>query len=121
MPKRKQRVNVYLGERAGRFIDGYPSRSARLATIVDRYSEAMRRMRVHERFSETEIKHLLAIMADWSAEPAAALFGGLLLEMRMQKLGTPVLEKKLQALSPFDEVGLVEWLETRMRGTSSGG
>jgi hypothetical protein len=113
MAARSRRMNVYLTERVGRFADGYPSRSARVAVIIDRYYEALRRMRVHERFSDPELRVMRQILRGWTAEPAGVLFGGLLLEIKTNGVGSPALTKKLEALSAFDEVALIEWLEAQ--------
>jgi hypothetical protein len=108
-------MSVYLPEGAGRAADGFPSRSARVAEILERYYEGMRRMQIQERFSEMELEVLLQVMTGWQPASAAAVFGGLLVELRDKNVGPPRLRLKLEALNALEELALVEWLEERLR------
>ena len=109
MRKAGIRLSLYLPERMARGWHGAPGKqSARGVKMLDRMAEALRRSAIADRFAETELAMMREACRGWVAEPAAAVFGGIALELKGRGLGTPPLFEKLAALTPFDEVALVE-------------
>lgn len=111
------RKNVYM---PGPILDRLADRgglSGAIVTIVDRYFEMIRRTRIERRFSEAEINLMRDACISWLPEPAAAVFGGVALEVEdgladglAEKWGVDAeaLLTKLKALTPGEEVALVE-------------
>ena len=113
------RLNLYLPARMARGWDGSPgNRSARGVQLLDRMAEALRRSSIIDRFTEAELAVMRQACRGWVAEPATAVFGGVALELKGRALSTPPLLEKLAALSPFDEIALVEWIERQDREDS---
>lgn len=117
---RPNRQNIYLPDHLRDLVSDYPSLSGRIAAIIDRYHEALRRTRVERKFSEAEQTAILSACWSWLADPAATVFDGVAMELDDEGLAPPALIAKVRALSPFEQVALVEWIETRKR-TSGGG
>lgn len=114
------RKNIYLPDHLLALVQGHGSLSGRISTIVDRYHEILRRTRIERRFTEVEFNAIRDACQSWLAEPAAALFGGVALEIE-DSLADGLAEKwdvdaaalldKLKALTPGEEVALVESIE----------
>jgi len=111
------RKNVYLPDRILDALSGHGSLSGRITTILDRYHEMVRRTRIHQKFSERELGLMRAACNGWHAEPAAAVFGGVALEVEDAlpdgladewEVDAAALLQKLRALSPGEEIALVE-------------
>ena len=85
-----------------------------------------RRTRIERKFSDAERNAILDATISWLVDPAAAVFGGVAMEIEdaipdglAEKWGVDVgaLLEKLRNLTPGDEVALVEWIETQRSGT----
>jgi hypothetical protein len=121
-----KRVSVYLSDRTCETLAG-GGMSTRINRMADRYAEMLRRMRIDQRFTAAELDALRAVARDWAAEPAAALAGGLALELEDAipdgigaEFGVDVQELlgKLRGLAFAEEVALAESLEAYWRGVS---
>jgi hypothetical protein len=108
---RPNRQNIYLPDHLRDLVSGYPSLSGRIATIIDRYHEALRRTRIERRFTADELAHIRRACWSWLAEPAATIFDGAAMELEDEGEAPAELIAKLRALTPFEQVALVEWLE----------
>lgn len=116
MPEsRPNRQNIYLPDHLRDAVSGYPSLSGRVSTVLDRYHEALRRTRIADRFTSHELDTIYDACVFWSAEPAATVFGGVELELIDMGGVSAELMTKVQALTPFEQVALVEWIETQRR------
>jgi hypothetical protein len=112
---RPNRQNIYLPDHLRDYVSGHPSLSGRIATILDRYQEMLRRTRIERRFTDAEMQAMRTACAGWIAEPAAAVFGGVALEVEDAGdigIDAQSLLIKLQSLTPGEEVALVEYLQT---------
>jgi hypothetical protein len=126
MSSQSHRKNVYFSDRTLAQLGDRDSLSGRVATIIDRYAELCRRERPWQKFEEAELSAIRDACLSWRAEPAATIFGGVLLEVE-DALADGLGEKwgvdsdqiltKLRALSPGEEIALVDWLE-RKRATA---
>ena len=114
------RKNVYLSERTLEQLDG-DGLSSRITQIVDRYSEMVRRIRIEKKFTEAERNLIRDACLSWLPEPAATIFGGVALEVEDSlpdrldakwQVDAQTLLTKLAALSPGEEVALVDWIES---------
>lgn len=123
---RPNRQNIYLPDHLKDYVADAPSLSGRVSTIIDRYREALRRTRVEKQFTDDELTHILRACWSWWAEPAATVFGGVAMELEDEGVAPADLIAKVAALSPWEQIALVEWIESRRRlaaasdaGTSS--
>lgn len=115
---RPNRQNIYLPDHLRDAVAGYESLSGRIARILDRYHEALRRTRIERRFSDEELHAIESACWSWFVEPAAVIFDGVAIEV--EDYGDEVeipsgLVDKVRQLTPFEQVALVEWVE-RKRG-----
>lgn len=108
---RPNRQNIYLPDHLRDYVADAPSLSGRISTIIDRYREALRRTRVEERFTADELFHIKRACWSWLAEPAATIFDGVAMELEDEGEAPAALIAKVRALSPFEQIALVEWLE----------
>lgn len=111
------RKNIYLPAHILASLQGHGSLSGRITTVLDRYHEMVRRTRIERKFTAGEISLMRDACNGWLPEPAAALFGGVALEVEdaagdglAEKWGVDAksLLKKLEALTPGEEVALVD-------------
>lgn len=119
MPKR---VSTYLSDHTLRFIGETPSMSGRLNQIIDRYAEIMRRDTndLLKRFTDAELFAVRAACHSWFAEPAAAVPGGIRLEvldadgseLAMSPAQVTALADKLASLTTAEEITLLEWAQS---------
>ena len=110
-PKRPNRQNIYLPDQIRDYVAGAPSLSGRISTIIDRYSETLRRTKVERNFSADELSHIKRVCSGWHAEPAATVFDGIALELDDEGIAPAELIAKVRSLSPFEQVALVEWAQ----------
>lgn len=115
---RPNRQNIYLPDHLRDYVADAPSLSGRISTIIDRYREALRRTRVEQQFSAEDLHHIRRACNGWLADPAATIFDGVAMELEDEGVAPRELLDKVRALSPFEQVALVEWLE-RERAKSS--
>lgn len=118
------RKNVYFPDDILVLLQGKGSLSGRVTTIIDRYHEMVRRTRIERHFSQAEMACVLDACMNWLAEPAPTVFGGAALEVE-DSLADGIAEKwgvdggallsKLKALTPGQEVALVEAIEAAKR------
>ena len=108
---RPNRQNIYLPDHLKDYVADAPSLSGRVSTIIDRYREALRRTKVEQKFTADELLHIKRACWSWWIEPAATIFGGIAMELEDEGLAPADLIAKVQALSPFEQVALVEWIE----------
>lgn len=107
---RPNRQNIYLPDHLRDYVADAPSLSGRISTIIDRYREALRRTRIERLFTPAELAEIRKRCSGWIAEPAATIFDGIAMEVD-DGGGHAALVQKLRALSPFEQVAMVEWLE----------
>ena len=112
---RPNRQNIYLPDHLRDYVADSESLSGRISTIIDRYSEALRRTRIEKRFTADELHHIKRACWSWLAEPAAMVFGGVELELEDEGVAPAALIEKVKALSPFEQVALVEWFESERK------
>lgn len=124
-----KRTSTYLSDRTVDILDAamgdMGSLSGEINKSIDRYHEVIRRHRgVEAQFSEAELNALLDVCNGWWAEPAAAIAGGLALELEDSlpdgvaekwKIDAPALIAKLRALPYADELALVAGIEAFWR------
>lgn len=115
---RPNRQNIYLPDHLRDYVSGYDSLSGRISTIIDRYHEALRRTRIEKRFTADELAHITRACWSWLAEPAATVFNGVEIELEDEGDAMPELVAKVRALTPFEQVALVEFVE-RQRSDAS--
>jgi len=123
------RHTIYLpGHVLGR-LDSPDNLSGRIAVILDRYFETLRRTRIEQRFTEPELDLMTEACMSWLAEPAATVFGGVALELEDSRadglagkwgVDLDALLAKVGTLGPADDVALVEAIETRRRRPAHG-
>ncbi|QNM96404.1 hypothetical protein [Chitinimonas koreensis] len=125
-----KKASIYLGDRAETVIGEIKdsdSLSGRLNAIADRYGEIIDRARrqVLRNFSETELSAIRIACMSWATrqEPAGILIGGIAAEVedalqggdlsvqQWQPSDGKALLEKLNALSPAEQIALIEWLE----------
>ena len=118
------RKNVYLHAHTLAQIGEGGSLSGSISTIIDRYSEIIRRARPWERLSEAEQGAILDACMGWWPDPAATIPGGIGLELRDadvdglgQKWGVDVaqLAARVDAMHVADQIALVDWIERRRK------
>ena len=109
---RPNRQNIYLTDHLRDLGSGYDSLSGRIATVLDRYHEALRRTRIERQFSDDERQHILRACRAWLAEPAATVFDGVALELEDEGAAPAELIERVKSLTPFEQVALVEWIES---------
>lgn len=116
------RKNVYFTDRTLDLLGKSTSLSGRVATIVERYAEIVRRERPQDAFSEAERSAILDACRGWLAEPAASIFDGVAMEVAdaledgladRWPIDGPNLVANLRALSPGAQVALVDWIESK--------
>ena len=110
--KRPNRQNIYLPAHIRDYVADAPSLSGRISTIIDRYGEALRRTKVERKFTEAELFHIKRACWSWLADPAATIFDGVAIELDDEGIAPKVLIDKVRSLSPFEQVALVEWIES---------
>jgi hypothetical protein len=108
---RPNRQNIYLPDHLRDYVADAPSLSGRISTILDRYREALRRTRVEQQFTPDELHHIKRACWSWWVEPAATIFDGVAMELEDEGVAPATLIAKVRALSAFEQVALVEWLE----------
>ena len=121
-----RKTSVYLTDRTEHLL-GYvqegDSLSGRINAVADRYAELITRSRrtVLPKFDRAELETLRIVMLVWDSRkmPASQLLGALADEvLQMSVRGTESksdhtsLMRKLAKLSPVEEIGLIEWLES---------
>ena len=122
-----QRKNVYFQPRTLAQLGEGESLSGRVAQVIDRYAELVRRSRPEDKFSEAERSAIIDACLSWALEPAAMIFGGVAMEvddaMRdglASKWGIdgPALLDKLGSLNPGEQIALVDWIERQRARTA---
>jgi hypothetical protein len=114
---RPNRQNIYLPDHLRDYVADSKSLSGRISTIIDRYSEALRRTRIQKRFSDEELHHIKRACHSWLPDPAATVFGGIEIELEDEGIAPAELIAKVKELSPFEQVALVEWFEIERRSS----
>lgn len=119
MDQKTARKNVYFDQRTLDLIGQADSLSGSVRRIVDRYAEIVRRERPWERFEPRELDAIRDACISWLAEPAAVIIGGIGLEILdaerlAEKWGVDAraLAAKVDALSPGQQIALIDWIET---------
>lgn len=109
--KRPRRQNIYFPDRMMDNLSNEESLSGRVVEILDRYFEALRRTKPHIKFTADEQLVIRQACQGWWAQPAATIFGGI--GMELEDNGAPDdLVAKINALTPFDQVALLEWVKS---------
>ena len=113
------RLTIYLPPSIAPYIEKAASRSARIATVLHRYRAIMAAATPLAAFTNTEQAHLLATFSAWTPRPDDRLIGTLSAHYREQRHQGPRqadieeggLIAKLDALTPAEQIALVEWIE----------
>lgn len=109
--RRPRRQNVYFPDPIIDYLSGAESLSGRVTQIIDRYRETLRRTKIEQKFTPDEMFAIRFACLGWLADPAATIFGGIALELEDSGAAAELVAK-IGTLSPWDQVALVEYIET---------